>query len=79
MKTNRGLGLTDMNKSYRINRKIYNLFSDPFSGELVLIPQTDGDVVQDVNYSDYAYTHGGETYKLAVQKLKEIIAEKENN
>lgn len=69
-------GLKNLNKSYRIDGKLYDLYSNPAQdNDLVLLPRTNGDIVQNVNYSDYAYTHGGRTYRMAVEKLKEIISE----
>lgn len=68
-------GLTDLKKSYRINNKLYDLFRNPTDNELILIPRTNGSIVRNVSYSAYAYTNGGETYRSAVEKLKQIISE----
>lgn len=59
----------------RVNRKKYEVCYDTVADCLILVPFTDGDVVYPVKWDDYRYTHGGETYRKAVEVLKELKRE----
>lgn len=44
--------------------------------EVYLHPQGSGDVAKSsIQYSDYAYTHGGHIFRKAVQRAKELQKE----
>lgn len=68
-------------KQVRVNRYIYDVSIgiDPIGRKaVVLTPRTGGDTVYStVRTDNYAYTHGGKTYRMAVIRAKEIAEEME--
>lgn len=65
-------------KTVRVNRFVYDVYTRNIYGdlEIILVPRTEGSIARSgVSCTDYAYTHGGNTYKAAVDKAKEILQE----
>ena len=68
-------------KSVRVNRFIYDVYTRNEYGdkEVILVPRTNGDNAHsNISYDDYAFTHGGNTFKDAVRKAKELAKNLDN-
>ena len=64
----------------RVNGYLYFVESGEKHGlsdrEIVLVPQGDGHMAEStIERSDYAYDHGGKTYRAAVDRAKQLKKE----
>ncbi len=65
-------------KTTRIDRCLYDISYevDPTGEKCVtLTPRTSGSIARSGNVATYSYSHGGDTYRKAVDKANEILRE----